>query len=167
MSRVTQSTKPRDAQDLGAAAGLHERLHIACRGLSVREVADITGLNHETVRRYLNGTVPSISFVANLAIALAISSDWLLLGLGPIYRVEMIDHALREAGPERLFQAVGKLVERAYQHAVHDDDPGAPKPAPSLEPRHTPAVSDATAVRPPETPPMRNRRRMGCDPSGF
>jgi transcriptional regulator with XRE-family HTH domain len=111
--------------DLGAAAGIHERITIACSGLSCRELANRLGINHETVRRYLHGAAPSVEFIANLAEALDLSAEWLVLGQGPMYRVEMVAHALEEAGPQRLLHALGKLLERAYQHAQLDSPPRA------------------------------------------
>jgi transcriptional regulator with XRE-family HTH domain len=110
---------------LGASTGIHDRMAIACRGLNYREVASMTRFNHETVRRYLRGTAPSVQFIAHLARALALSTDWLLLGRGPMYRVEATDFALKEAGPERICVALGKHIERTCSPAVHGQGPPA------------------------------------------
>lgn len=54
------------------------------QGLSYRRIGQMTGHNHETVRRYMTGQVPSVEFVGALCTSLNVSADWLLLGRGGV-----------------------------------------------------------------------------------
>jgi Helix-turn-helix len=59
-------------------AVLASRLESLVKGMSVREVAALTGLNRETVRRYLRGSnKPSAAFIVRMAHAFKVSTDWL------------------------------------------------------------------------------------------
>lgn len=60
---------------------IRERLREACRGRSLRRIADETGFNHETVRRYLKGEsgIP-VSFVVQVRQCTGVSAQWLLCG---------------------------------------------------------------------------------------
>lgn len=61
-----------------------ERLHIACNGLSHREVGDLVGLPGETIRRYRRGITAVPLFVAaELCQKLDLSPAWIMLGVGP------------------------------------------------------------------------------------
>ena len=61
--------------------GVRGRLREACQGRSIRQVADETGFNHETVRRYLkgDGSIP-VSFVVAVVESTGVSAEWLLNG---------------------------------------------------------------------------------------
>src|SRR5262249_18269819 len=63
--------------------GLHDRLALVAGHLSYADLADRTGCNHETVRRYMRGGTPSITFVVSVSIAFDCSLNWLLLGSPP------------------------------------------------------------------------------------
>jgi len=66
---------------------LRVRLNAATREFSCRELGELTGISHETARRYLDGRGPGIVFIKRLCETLNISADWLLLGRGsPVYR---------------------------------------------------------------------------------
>jgi hypothetical protein len=61
-----------------------QRLHLACNGLSHREVGDLVGLPGETIRRYRKGITAVPLFVAaELCQKLDLSPTWLMLGEGP------------------------------------------------------------------------------------
>jgi hypothetical protein len=62
---------------------IRERLREACRGRSLRRIADETGFHHETVRRYLKGEsgIPA-SFVVQVRRCTGASAAWLLCGSG-------------------------------------------------------------------------------------
>lgn len=63
--------------------GITARVRLACEGLKVQRIAEITGGNRETVRRYLGGeSEPCAAFLAALCQGLNLSPAWLLLGIG-------------------------------------------------------------------------------------
>lgn len=90
---------------------LHDRIGEVVRGLSFRELAELTGLNAETIRRYVRGAEPSVAFVTNLCDAFELSAEWLLHGRGPRDRGAAVEHALRSAGYARLFAALADRLE--------------------------------------------------------
>ena len=65
-------------------SSLHQRMSEITQGLSYRRIGQITGHNHETVRRYMTGQVPGVEFIVALCTSLNVSTDWLLLGRGPV-----------------------------------------------------------------------------------
>jgi|GEM_PF-1086408 len=95
-----------------AGTMLHQRLRAAVGARTFREVGELTGTHHETVRRYLGGTPPSVEFLSGLCSALGISGEWLLTGRGPMRRVEVRMHALREATASDLVAAMAATLER-------------------------------------------------------
>ncbi len=73
-----------DVPDGGFAdAAYLTRLAWLCGAIGKRRVADVTGVSTESVRRYLNGDAPSLSFAARLARETGVSIDWLLFGIEP------------------------------------------------------------------------------------
>lgn len=46
--------------------------------MSIRDIADATGHNHETVRRFLASGSPSVAFLVETSRAGGVSVDWLL-----------------------------------------------------------------------------------------
>jgi len=105
-----------EAEPVGAPepATLHDRICEVVRGLSFRELAEVTGLNAETIRRYVRGADPSVAFVTRLCDAFDLSAEWLLHGRGPQDRGAAAEHALRSAGYARLLAALAdRLEERA------------------------------------------------------
>lgn len=95
-------------------APLQERLQSVCRPFSFREIADLTGSNHESVRRYLNGQNPGVLFVIRLCEVLHISADWLLLGRGtPMYLAESA-----KVNDESLTRTLDALGEHFKQLAL-------------------------------------------------
>lgn len=58
------------------------RLQEASEGYSYREVADLTGIHPETVRRYLTKGRPPAYFVAAFCSAMQVSPAWLVFGTG-------------------------------------------------------------------------------------
>ena len=91
---------------------LQGRLRAAVGTRTYREVGGLTGTHHETVRRYLGGTPPSVEFLSGLCTALGISGEWRLPGRGPMRRVEVRGHALREATASDLVGAMAATLER-------------------------------------------------------
>lgn len=88
-------------------AALQERLRSVCRPFTCRELADLTHVSYESVRRYLGGQNPGVVFLKRLCEVLNISADWLLLGRGvPIFQPDAapgdvegnIDRALETLG---------------------------------------------------------------------
>lgn len=77
-----------------------------------RMVADMTGYNAETVRRYMLGQEMSVDFLAALARATNASAEWLLTGRGPMKRTGVHAHALQEASVSELLNAMARTLER-------------------------------------------------------
>lgn len=69
-----RSAQPRP----GDLTGFHDRLESLMSGESMALVAQRTGVNHESVRRYRNGAKPSAEFIAAVARVYGVSADWLL-----------------------------------------------------------------------------------------
>lgn len=61
-------------------AGFAERLRIALSGRTVQWLADNAGISYSTVRKYLDGSSPTVDKAASLARALGCSLDWLATG---------------------------------------------------------------------------------------
>lgn len=91
-------------------SGLHERLRVAAGERTYREIGSLTGINQESVRRYMQGQAPSVEFLAGLCTALGLNGDWLLTGQGPMLQSEIRDHALRGAGTPDLLRAMSDTV---------------------------------------------------------
>jgi transcriptional regulator with XRE-family HTH domain len=91
--------------------GLHERMREAVGRRTYRALSDLTGVNAETVRRYLRGQSPSVEFVAALCAALGYNAHWVLTGQGPKRERDRSITALREAGPAELLGAIAGALE--------------------------------------------------------
>lgn len=90
---------------------LHERLHAVAGHLSYRRLAELTGQNSETVRRYMQGQSPSVEFVSALCDRLGVSGEWLLTSRGPKLQKDTKDHALRQSSPGELLAAMAAALE--------------------------------------------------------
>lgn len=90
---------------------LHERLSSVVGQRSSRHIGDLTGTNHETVRRYLAGSAPSVEFLQAVCKAFGISGEWLLTGKGPMKAADIRHHALRDADAGELLTALASSVE--------------------------------------------------------
>lgn len=91
---------------------LHERLLAVVGNRTYRGIAELTGQNAETVRRYLQGASPSAEFLAALCARLDLNANWLITGHGPMQRSEQRRHALREANASELMAAVANALEQ-------------------------------------------------------
>ncbi len=67
---------------------LHDRMNSAAGDFSYRELGRLTDTHPETVRRYMQGQAPSVTFLTNLCEALEVSVEWLLTGRGQMQRSE-------------------------------------------------------------------------------
>jgi hypothetical protein len=61
-----------------SSTSLAGRLQSASKGMPVRQVASITGFNHETVRRYLRDGGASPDFLHSFCTNFGVTADWLL-----------------------------------------------------------------------------------------
>lgn len=94
---------------------LHERLQAAVGSRSFRHIAELTGTNHESVRRYLSGQAPSVEFLAALCRTLGLSSEWLLFGRGAMKLEDFRGSVLRETPAPDLLHALAHTVEELLQ----------------------------------------------------
>jgi transcriptional regulator with XRE-family HTH domain len=67
-------------------AGRMANVRNAERPRSQREFARNIGVFQQNVNRYESGTTPSTEFCIRLALAENVSIDWLLLGVGEMFR---------------------------------------------------------------------------------
>lgn len=93
-------------------SALHERLHAVAGNLTYRALAEATGHHPETVRRYMQGQSPSAEFLASMCGVFDLNAQWLIMGRGPIKRSEARAHALREANPAELLNAIAEALEK-------------------------------------------------------
>lgn len=91
---------------------LHERLRIVAGQRSYRSLAEITGQNTETVRRYMLGAAPSIEFVSSMCDRFGVSAEWMLTGRGPMREKDGRRHALSTSSPSDLLAAVAGALEK-------------------------------------------------------
>jgi len=77
-----------------------------------RSVATMTGQNHETVRRYMQGSAPSVEFVSAFCEAFGLNANWLLTGRGPMKAAEIRGDALTQANPTELLTATAGTLEK-------------------------------------------------------
>ena len=91
MTRAVTSSGRRSAPTSGEGrgiaveclGGLHRRLKDAVGPISYADLADRTGYNRETVRRFMRGGTPSVGFVVAVSVEFDCSLNWLLLGYPP------------------------------------------------------------------------------------
>ncbi len=82
--RKPEMPKPTGSKRSAPAAWkliLAGRLRDVFGTMSIRDIADATGHNHETVRRFMASGSPSVAFLVDTSRAYGVSVDW-LLGLG-------------------------------------------------------------------------------------
>jgi transcriptional regulator with XRE-family HTH domain len=91
---------------------IHERLVTVAGERTNRRLAELTKTNPETVRRYMQGSAPSVEFLSAVCKSLAISGDWLLTGRGPMKLDEVKTESLRQADPSELLSAMAGNIER-------------------------------------------------------
>jgi transcriptional regulator with XRE-family HTH domain len=96
-------------------SGLHERLAAAVGQRTYRAVADMTGTNAETVRRYMQGQSPSVEFLASVCAALHVNAHWMLTGQGAMLQSDSRVHALQQANPGELMGAIASALESLTQ----------------------------------------------------
>jgi transcriptional regulator with XRE-family HTH domain len=78
--------------------------------LTFSEIASLTGVHPENVRRYWNGDMPSTEFIAAFCRGLGISADWLILGRPPMMTTEAFRSAMRKVPEADLLAAVAERV---------------------------------------------------------
>jgi hypothetical protein len=91
---------------------LHVRLQDAAGKRTFRAIASMTGQNHETVRRYMQGAAPSVEFISAFCEALGLNANWLLTGQGPMRTADMRPEALSQANPTELLTATAGNIEQ-------------------------------------------------------
>ncbi|MDX2115059.1 MAG: helix-turn-helix transcriptional regulator [Planctomycetota bacterium] len=91
---------------------LHERITAVLGRQTYRAVAETTGHNAETVRRYLQGQAPSVEFLSALCAHYDVSAQWLLTGQGPMRQSQTRAHALSAANPAELLAAIAAALEK-------------------------------------------------------
>lgn len=92
-------------------SGMRERLLAAVGERSYRVVSELTGTNHESVRRYLQGQAPSAEFLVAVCRSMGINAHWLLTGQGPMRVEHWKSEALRQADPADLLSAMAAMME--------------------------------------------------------
>lgn len=94
---------------------IHSRLRMAADGKSFRKLAQVTGLNAETVRRYMQGQTPSVLFLSNFCTSLGVSANWLLTGDGPMYAKDIQREAMGEMDAGELMSAMADQVHHLFE----------------------------------------------------
>lgn len=79
---------------------------------SSRAVSELTGINQESVRRYLGGQALSIEFLQALCKAFGVSGEWMLTGRGVMKAADAREAALRQADAGELLSALAEAVEK-------------------------------------------------------
>lgn len=93
-------------------SALHERLAAVVGSRTYRAIAELTGTNSETVRRYMLGQSPSVEFLVAICEAFKINGEWLLCGRGPMKAEDVKSHALKTASAGELLQAMVTAIEK-------------------------------------------------------
>ena len=91
---------------------LHVRMLDAAGDRTFRALSAVTGVNHETVRRYMQGATPSVEFIAAFCEGLGLNANWLLTGQGPMKASEIKPDALLSANPTDLLTATAGNIEQ-------------------------------------------------------
>lgn len=65
--------------------GIGDRLSMACAGVPLSDLAELTGLTPETIREQLRQGRPTPDFIAAVCVALELSADWILCGRADAY----------------------------------------------------------------------------------
>lgn len=92
-----------------ARVELAERLRVVLDSQTPRDIARITGSSEHDVSQYKLGRHPTIEFCSTLCAAMGISTEWLLLGVGPMQQQDVAAAALGQASMEDLLRAVALL----------------------------------------------------------
>jgi transcriptional regulator with XRE-family HTH domain len=109
---LRRAPAPRYHRRVSEFSALHERLQNVTAHRSFRALADLTGQNPETVRRYMSGQAPSVEFLSALCVKLGVNAEWLLTGRGPARVDQIRAHALKDANAAELLQAMAATIER-------------------------------------------------------
>lgn len=156
---MSQNPSPKlDTNGNGEQAGppdpaLQARLQLICRPFSRRELSDLTGISHESVRRYLGGQNPGVLFVMRLCEALNISADWLLLGRGmPLFRSDQG----KDPSHDSVNRALETLGERFRLLSEELSRAASGRPSEFSSPESITPVS--TSPSPPSDPPLEGTR---------
>jgi len=96
-------------------SALHQRIHAVAGHMTYRALAECTGNNSETIRRYMQGQSPSAEFLTALCSHFDLNAQWLILGQGPAKRAEARAHAIRQANPGELLAAIADALEKLTQ----------------------------------------------------
>ncbi|MGD9692001.1 MAG: helix-turn-helix domain-containing protein [Phycisphaerales bacterium] len=92
--------------------GFATRLKLAMGDHSIADFARLIGWHPETVRRYLTGeTRPPAVFLAKLCDQLPLSPDWLLLGRGPMLRLDRDQGVLDSASLDEILIRLKEFIE--------------------------------------------------------
>ncbi len=92
--------------------GFAHRLKLAMGDHSIADFARLIGWHPETVRRYLTGeTRPPAVFLAKLCDQLPLSPDWLLLGRGPMLRLDRDQGVLDAATLDEILCRLKEFIE--------------------------------------------------------
>lgn len=100
---------------------LHDRIQAVAGRMTYRALADATGHNAETIRRYMQGQAPSVEFLSAICARLDVSAQWLLTGRGPMKSSDARAHHLREANPSELLSAIAEALERLTERVDRID----------------------------------------------
>lgn len=140
------------------ASPLHHRLRAVVGRRSIREVGALTNTPTETVRRYVQGHAPSVEFLQAICDAFRVNPAWLLHGDGPISKHDVRAHALREANPTELLNAIAYALEQLTLRVARLEQflqtmearlrTVAPLPGDSSGAAHDPARTRAVPVPP-------------------
>lgn len=90
---------------------LHERLKAAVGARTFRHLSELTGTHHETVRRYMQGQMPSVEFVSALCGSLGLNANWMLTGRGPMRLADVRAASLQQADASELLAAMAATIE--------------------------------------------------------
>lgn len=94
-------------EEIGARVSDVLRAHLLA-GSSLRSLAETLGINAETLRRMYLNQRPSAQLLSLLCEKCGVSGDWLLMGIGPQMKAEIIQECLRNATAPELCQAVAR-----------------------------------------------------------
>ncbi len=94
---------------------MHERLRIAAGNRTYRNIGEMTATHHETVRRYLTGQPPAVEWLSRFCAVMGVSTEWVIIGRGPMKRSDARAHALSEANVSELLAAMSKMLERLME----------------------------------------------------
>ena len=93
--------------------GIHDRLREIVGNTPLDQLAELSDVHPETVRRYLNGkSTPSVLFVIAVCERFNVNSQWLLTGDGAPRDGEQTKRAVKKASSEDLLNAIADALER-------------------------------------------------------